>query len=573
MKKTFNRKISIVPVLIVAMLLAACDNVIEQQTATPTATATPCVTPTVTVTVCPTPTQTVTALVQQAELFPGESINATDCFSVNYGDVIYSLDGSAAKLENGMVTAIEAGQCELSARSATGDSSARVTITVLPLPSKKVQFEAGEFLSIIPGQSIKMAYSCHDMYKNKVKLERQSDCISFDGSIVTAVSKGVGSIIATVDGEYAGRCTVVVGDKEPLAPLGGVFKPDYIMQEGILTSNSTQGDNAVIMLTGDIMCLSAQQNAVKKNGKYDFSPSFKYVKSYFEQADFVMGNLESIMSVSHPYANQEKNIDGKPNCNGPSTLLDALRGAGYDAVATANNHSLDAGEHGLYETLERLEFYRLHATGTFAKNQKRYLLVQINGIKVAFMSYTDIMNKRGSVSAELYNQIIGAYSKENVERDCKQARQDGAEFIVAYMHWGRENTHDLISKQKTYAKEMANAGVDVIAGSHPHCLQPAEYITATDGRKVLCLYSMGNFVSSMARDINNDTAVFRLELEKTKNGVKLKSAGYLPCRVTGNDGDRFVILPCDKDTSSAGKSARARIDALLGDTLDKLSYK
>ncbi len=120
---------------------------------------------------------------------------------------------------------------------------------------------------------------------------------------------------------------------------------------------------------------------------------------------------------------------------------------------------------------------------------------------------------------------------------------------------------------------MADAGVDVIAGSHPHCLQPAEYITASDGSKTLCLYSMGNFVSSMSRDINNDTAVFRLEIIKNNGKVELKKAGYLPCRVTGYDNERFVILPCDMDRSNAGKNARARIDALLESTLDKLTYQ
>ncbi len=454
------KKIFLTVLFCCLILLTACDFLPVQSTpdaslGTPETTSMPSVTveatPAVTPTVSSVALYSITAAVSELQLYEGEQLDADQYFTADGGQITYSVSNGDAKLNGNILTALKQGECILTA--SIGDVSASITVKVLPLPDKKVFFDAGEFLALPIGQSVKMVYSAHAMYQNKVVLESQGECIEFKDGIVTALEKGVGSIIASVDGQYAGRCNVVVSTSDPLVPLSGINPPQYSVKDGVLTGDSVSGDSAIIMLTGDIMCLSAQQNAVKKNGKYDFTPSFKYIKNYFDKADFVMGNLESITSVSYPYANQQKNMDGKPNCNGPSTLLDALRYAGYDAVATANNHSLDAGQHGLYETLERLEYYRLSSTGTYGKNQKRYILAQINGIKVAFMSYTDIMNKRSSVSSELYSQLIGEYSKQNVERDCQDAKNDGAEFIVAYMHWGKENTHELTSKQKNMLKK------------------------------------------------------------------------------------------------------------------------
>lgn len=153
----------------------------------------------------------------------------------------------------------------------------------------------------------------------------------------------------------------------------------------------------------------------------------------------------------------------------------------------------------------------------------------------------------------------------------------GAEFIIAYMHWGTENTHTINAKQKQQAQEVADAGVDLIAGSHPHCLQSAETLTATDGREVFCIYSLGNFVSSMGRTINNDTIILNATLKREGEKVVLADTGYIGCRVIGSyDGGNYVVVPNREGlnggirTSALDASAQ-RIAEVMGDSLREIT--
>ena len=66
------------------------------------------------------------------------------------------------------------------------------------------------------------------------------------------------------------------------------------------------------------------------------------------------------------------------------------------------------------------------------------------------------------------------------------------------MHWGREYTHvptDLEVKTATF---LAEQDVDIIIGTHPHVIQPVEWIDDT-----LVFYSLGNFISAQYQ--NQDT--------------------------------------------------------------------
>ena len=56
--------------------------------------------------------------------------------------------------------------------------------------------------------------------------------------------------------------------------------------------------------------------------------------------------------------------------------------------------------------------------------------------------------------------------------------------------------------QKSYAKQFADAGVDVIIGHHPHVIQPVEWIEGSSGNKTLCVYSLGNFMAEQAYSYN-----------------------------------------------------------------------
>lgn len=331
--------------------------------------------------------------------------------------------------------------------------------------------------------------------------------------------------------------------------------------------------HATLMFVGDLMCLSSQQRGAKQQAGgsgYDFSPSFAYVREVFNNADCVIGNLETSLSHSWPYATEQLNIDGMPNCNGPKQYLGALKFAGFDALVLANNHCCDAGVQGIIETTQAVEEYGFPYTGLFReKDAQRFVILDVKGIKVGLLSYAEFYNSKDKAVREAgCEYMINTYSKERIAEDIAAARAAGAELIVAYNHWGAEHTHQPTPKVVTHAQEMADAGVDIIIGSHSHAVQPVVWLTASDGRQVLCAYSMGNFVSSMGRSTANDTFIAEIGIVREGGSVRVESEKYHPCRVFPQlKGYWYVVVPTNVTIVNSIipqlKAAEERITAIV----------
>ena len=331
--------------------------------------------------------------------------------------------------------------------------------------------------------------------------------------------------------------------------------------------------HATLMFVGDLMCLSSQQRGAKQQAGgsgYDFSPSFAYVREVFNNADCVIGNLETSLSHSWPYATEQRNIGGMPNCNGPKQYLGALKFAGFDALVLANNHCCDAGVQGIIETTQAVEEYGFPYTGLFRENDaQRFVILDVKGIKVGLLSYAEFYNSKDKAVREAgCEYMINTYSKERIAEDIAAARAAGAELIVAYNHWGAEHTHQPTPKVVTHAQEMADAGVDIIIGSHSHAVQPVVWLTAADGRQVLCAYSMGNFVSSMGRSTANDTFIAEIGIVREGGSVRVESEKYHPCRVFPQlKGYWYVVVPTNVTIVNSIipqlKAAEERITAIV----------
>ncbi len=305
---------------------------------------------------------------------------------------------------------------------------------------------------------------------------------------------------------------------------------------------------ATIMLTGDLMCQPMQQLAAYDGSTYDFKPTFQYVKSIFDTADLVIGNLETLVSKSLPLSKDMANLQTKPYLNAPEEFLDALEYAGFDGFITANNHDCDGGETGLVETLDALDARKIPHTGTFKdENEQRYMLFERNGIKIGILSYATYFNKKEKfLSVEKQAYMLNRPDADAVQRDVKALHDAGAEYIIAYNHSGTEYSQVPAARQERYATILGSAGVDYVVTSHPHVLQPYEKLPIGD-KYVPVIYSMGNFTSAMLSPITKETLVLSLTLSKNENGkVSLKEQTYYPCYMLDEyENDPFVLMPED----------------------------
>lgn len=290
-------------------------------------------------------------------------------------------------------------------------------------------------------------------------------------------------------------------------------------------SLSADDNRAVIMLAGDIMCTLVQK---RNSFAYDFNEAFSGLKETLSEADFSAGVLEAVCYDGAPYEDERLRLDnGSTNSNAPSTFLSAISNAGFSGVVTASNHNCDAGMAGLTATVSKIESLGMKNIGTLGRNP---VIVSIKGIKVAFIAVCSVSNGLEETVADERHMTttLGRFGRKNFERLVNRAKSRGAEYIIAYQHWGSMNTRSVIEQQTETAVFMANAGVDLIVGSHPHVIQKLSYIKTDDGRTVPCLYSLGNLLSTM-HDVseNRDGIILRVELKKN-SGKVFADFSYIP---------------------------------------------
>ena len=325
-----------------------------------------------------------------------------------------------------------------------------------------------------------------------------------------------------------------------------------------------------IVATGDILIhkeiLETQYNS--ETDEYDFNNNFKYIKEYLEKADLAIGNLETTLSGIENYG-----FSGYPSFNSPDSLADAMKSAGYDIVANMNNHCLDRDVNGYYRTRKTLVDRGFDVIGTRESiDDKRYIIKDVKGIKVGVISYGYTMTAEDgnfgvngiSIPYDLL-QLMNYYHPDTLESDMlnmkeqiELMREDGAEVIVFYMHWGDEYELEPNDIQKQIAQFLADEKVDIIFGTHPHSLQPIDMIESSDGSSdTAVVYSMGNFLSSQRTErIGNpyteDGAIVSVKVNKDMetNEITVDIPTYIPTWVNwyGKDGKLFYeVVPATID--------------------------
>ena len=218
---------------------------------------------------------------------------------------------------------------------------------------------------------------------------------------------------------------------------------------------------------------------------YDFKPMLKYTKELIQDYDLAYYNQETILG------GKELGLSTYPLFNSPYEVGDAFIDAGFNLVSLATNHTLDKGERGILNSRAYWNKQEnIVAAGSYSSNEERDKIIvsEKNGLTYAFLSYTTYTN--GLIVPKGKEYLVNVYDKEKVKKDV-EAYKDKVDVIMVAMHWGTEYVSYPTTAQKEIANYLASLGVNLIIGTHPHVIEPIEYIDDT-----LVIYSLGNFVSS-----------------------------------------------------------------------------
>lgn len=304
-----------------------------------------------------------------------------------------------------------------------------------------------------------------------------------------------------------------------------------------------------ILAVGDIMFHLPQIKSAynKDTNSYDFTDVFKYVKPYINSSDISIANFETVT-----YGN-DIGFSGFPRFNSPVETLYALKDAGFNILNTANNHSIDRGKDGIINTIYHINSYGMKNIGTYKEPTENILIEDVNGVKIAFLSYSYGFNGLESLlTQEELSYMVSKIDEAKIKNDIEKAKYLNSDIIVIYVHWGNEYEREPSQYQIELGRNMINWGANIVLGSHPHVIQKSEIIEK-DGKSNFIIYSMGNFLSnqrmeSMGNKYTEDGIMVRIELEKDilKEETVIKDISYIPTWVRRYEEDgrpKYEILP------------------------------
>jgi poly-gamma-glutamate capsule biosynthesis protein CapA/YwtB (metallophosphatase superfamily) len=231
-----------------------------------------------------------------------------------------------------------------------------------------------------------------------------------------------------------------------------------------------------LIAVGDIMLDGRARQVVADRGA-DYP--FEAVLPLLRRAPMVLGNLEG------PFARNARRERRNHSYRVDPALAPALERAGINIVTLANNHLLDCGRAGVFETLAALAQAGVAAVGAGVNARAAHTpVVRVaGGQRVGVLGY--YWNRRTAARANLPGSAMDP--PEALAEDIGALREL-VDYVVVTFHWGVPYERQPAAADRVKARWAVDCGADLVIGHHPHIVQAAEVYR---GRPIF--YSVGNF--------------------------------------------------------------------------------
>lgn len=315
----------------------------------------------------------------------------------------------------------------------------------------------------------------------------------------------------------------------------------------VLKKVKTYNDTIVrISMIGDILMHPlATAGSFNSNPVFNFDYMFEKLQVDLQQFDVNMVNLEIVLCA------QKYGIKYFPRFSNRFEIAEALVRFGYNVVLKATNHVYDYGKEGIRLELEewKTRFPEIHVTGAYQNkmDSERITFLTKKGIQLAVINFTTMSNRR--VPPE-NSYMVNMHRKQDKKliKQIKDAREQGAEYLIVCMHWGKEYSNTVSRRQKELVKRLYHLGVDLVIGTHPHVIQPVEwYGEKGKDRKMLVFYSLGNYINATSkvgkgfyRVFCDGMAYIEIERNRTTGKIDTRLGKFIPL-ITHIDKDQDLV--------------------------------
>lgn len=242
-------------------------------------------------------------------------------------------------------------------------------------------------------------------------------------------------------------------------------------------------DYLSLIMVGDSLIHEAVYADANTESGFDFKPIFQYIKPIVSKYDLAFYNQESILGGS------EIGLSTYPRFNSPYEVGDAFIDMGFNIVSLANNHTLDRGDEAIRNSRNYWNNKNVLVNGSATSYEERndFRIMEKNNITYTMLAYTDYTN---GLSTRGNDYLVNQVNFDVMKRDIEMVRNK-VDVLMVSVHFGEEYNLNVTKRQLEVAKFLADNGVDIVIGHHPHVVGKMDYIDDT-----LVIYSLGNFVSA-----------------------------------------------------------------------------
>lgn len=396
-----------------------------------------------------------------------------------------------------------------------------------------------------------------------VRVNAAEIAVAFDESI---------SQIASV------RQNIMQNSSEPISVPFASRDADAPTPSPVITPTLAPKLSFTLCASGSLKFNGAVQKALSDENGYQF--------------DILLEELEAALDSDLTIATFEDGVIPSAKLtdfNQPLDVLTALKGAGIDALSLGHYAVLDGGMSGLVETKQSLESAGILPYGAYTSADERNtpLVTQVNGLSVALLSYQSDLSSTGKkrTTPEEQSYAVANLQLPVVQADIAKAKEMGAQLVIVSLCWGRTNASAPTDTQLEMAQGIADAGADIILGTHSEAVQSVRILTANRGddqyHPVLCAYSLGNlFTHNREQRTSLAGILIRVKVEyDTATGlVAFDDLAYTPTycwRGKENGVHKYRVLPSsatqkpdyvDKDQAAVMERCLDIINTVMADS-------
>ena len=245
-------------------------------------------------------------------------------------------------------------------------------------------------------------------------------------------------------------------------------------------------------------------------------------------ADVSLANLECVIHPSQePTAFRMRSTVAPPLFYDVAdfNVVKGVAGRRYSLLSTACNHSLDRGAAGVEFTIGTLKENAIgwHGTNERHSDCGSAAILEKEGFRIGVISHTFGLNgkqpppeKPWIVNRTDLNGSVGRTDFSQIRQQIQFCRDESLDAIIAMLHWGMEHEYYPTPDQVDVAHHLAELGIDIVFGHHPHVIQPYEcYRTRRDpNRFVPIYYSLGNLITPFTHPAFRLSGVAQVVLAK-----------------------------------------------------------